>query len=275
MAGYTKLWSSIVHSTVWQESLSTKVTWITMLALCDSRGYVGASIPGLAHLAGVSIPECEAALAAFLAPDPYSRTQEHEGRRITVEEGGWRILNYEKHREGVADEERRTLNRESQRRSRARRAKAAENEPPDPPPVTGNVTKTRDKSARSLQAEAEAEAVSPSPPTSAAVGLPDTYASDLQAALRSAQYPEVLCTLLRTLTSGKHPQMPQVSPEDVGEGLRACLLDRASAAKLTRYVHTAFKRRTDPFPDAKPRTPRGKPDPLGAAQTWVSKEDAA
>ena len=91
---FTKLSSGILASTVWQEPSSTRIVWITMLALADRNGYVAASIPGLAHLARVSIPEAETALAAFGAPDPYSRTPDHEGRRIEAVAGGWRLLNH-------------------------------------------------------------------------------------------------------------------------------------------------------------------------------------
>ena len=141
MAGFTKLWSTIVHSTVWQEALHVKVTWITMLALADSTGYVGASVPGLASAAGVTLEQCEESLEKFKAPDPYSRTKDHEGRRIVEEEGGWRILNYAKHRAARAEEERRMQNREAQRRHRAKKAlspealgppKAGENSTPEP-----------------------------------------------------------------------------------------------------------------------------------------------
>ena len=47
MASYTKLSSTIINSTVWQEGLATKVVWITMLALADKHGEVMASVPGL------------------------------------------------------------------------------------------------------------------------------------------------------------------------------------------------------------------------------------
>ena len=82
MAGYTKLFSSIVLSTVWREPNHVRIVWITMLALAEADGYVGAAVPGLADAARVSIPECLEALASFLAPDEYSRSKEHEGRRI-------------------------------------------------------------------------------------------------------------------------------------------------------------------------------------------------
>jgi hypothetical protein len=91
---FTKLSSGILASTVWQEPNSTRIVWITMLALADRNGYVAASIPGLAHLARVTLQEVEAALATFSGPDPYSRTPENEGRRIESVTGGWRLLNH-------------------------------------------------------------------------------------------------------------------------------------------------------------------------------------
>ena len=99
MSGYTKLCSSILDSTVWLSKPPTRLVWITMLAMKDHRGVVEAAIPGLARRAGVSIEETEEALVYFLAPDPYSRTRDHEGRRIVEVDGGWRLLNHFKYRE--------------------------------------------------------------------------------------------------------------------------------------------------------------------------------
>ncbi len=87
MNGYTKLFSSIVTSTVWRENPTTKVVWVTLLALSDSDGMVEGSVPGIAHLSVVSLEECEAALATLSQPDKYSRTPDHEGRRIEVVPG--------------------------------------------------------------------------------------------------------------------------------------------------------------------------------------------
>lgn len=95
---FTKLFSSITKSTVWCEPAGTRLVWITMLADCDRYGCVHASIPGLANLARVTVAECEAAINTFLAPDPYSRTPDHEGRRIEPIVGGWRLLNYDLYR---------------------------------------------------------------------------------------------------------------------------------------------------------------------------------
>jgi hypothetical protein len=99
MMGYTKLFNSIVTSTIWQEDLPTKVVWITLLAMSDSDGTVEGSVPGLAHIAGVSVEECERSLATLQKPDRYSRTPDHDGRRIETIDGGWFILNRAKYRD--------------------------------------------------------------------------------------------------------------------------------------------------------------------------------
>lgn len=96
---FVKLYGSILDSTIWLESLPTRVVWITMLAMADGDGVVAASVPGLARRAGVTRPECEAALEILTEPDPDSKTPDHEGRRIEKIEGGWVILNHRKYRE--------------------------------------------------------------------------------------------------------------------------------------------------------------------------------
>lgn len=97
--GFTKLKPSIIHSTIWREENHVRILWITMLAMSNGKGEVMGSIPGLADAARISIGECKEGLEHLMSPDPYSRTKEHEGRRISDMDGGWKILNYEKHRE--------------------------------------------------------------------------------------------------------------------------------------------------------------------------------
>jgi hypothetical protein len=70
-----------------------------MLAMSDKDGVVEGSIPGLAHIAGVTIQEAELALQKLQRPDKYSRTPDHYGRRIEVIPGGWLILNRAKYRD--------------------------------------------------------------------------------------------------------------------------------------------------------------------------------
>ena len=146
MPGYTKLFSTIVTSTIWQEPPVVCKIWITMLALVDQNGEVHASIPGLAHAAGVSLQECEEALAKFLAPDPYSRSKDFEGRRIQVIDGGWWMVNHAKYREMSNKDEQRRQTAERMRRLRQRQRDANSDG------STSHVSKSDDI------AEAEAEA---------------------------------------------------------------------------------------------------------------------
>jgi hypothetical protein len=141
---YTKLFGSILLSTVWELDSEARIVWITMLALCDRDGIVSASVPGLARQAAVSREATERALAAFLAPDPDSRTPEHEGRRIVPVDGGWRLLNHAKYRDMDTAERRREADAkrqaEKRERDRLRNSATLPPTPPAPEPKPSSVT---------------------------------------------------------------------------------------------------------------------------------------
>jgi hypothetical protein len=121
MSGYTKLFSSIVTSTVWREPDHVRLVWITMLALSDRFGVVEASMPGLADMARVSIKDCQDALVVLASPDRFSRTQDFEGRRIQPVDGGWQLINHGKYRDKLSVDERRVYNAKKQQESRQRK----------------------------------------------------------------------------------------------------------------------------------------------------------
>lgn len=118
--GFTKLFNTIVTSTIWQEDDKTRIVWITMLAIADPDGRVNASIPGLAQVSNVSLDDCKKAIKNLMSPDPYSRTKDYEGRRISEVDGGWDILNYVKYRRMMNEEERREYKRIKQAEYRKR-----------------------------------------------------------------------------------------------------------------------------------------------------------
>jgi hypothetical protein len=118
--GYTKLSSSILASSIWQECNETRLVWITLLALADANGMVEASVPGLASIARVPLSACEEALRALQAPDPYSRNPDHQGRRIEPVNGGWLLLNHEHYRVSNDPQVRREYLRRKKQESRAR-----------------------------------------------------------------------------------------------------------------------------------------------------------
>lgn len=97
--GYAKIYESILDSSVWSESATTRLVWITMLAMADQDGHVEASVGGLARRANVSRDECEAALAVLSSPDPDDKSGVDDGRRIRKVERGWTITNHRQYRE--------------------------------------------------------------------------------------------------------------------------------------------------------------------------------
>ncbi len=122
---YTKLFHSIITSSLWNEDDATRIVWITMLACADKNGEVQGSVPGLARVAGVSLAACQTAIDKFLSPDPYSRTKDDDGKRIEAIPGGWLLLNHAKYRRLASREEQIEANAERQRRHRAKQARNA------------------------------------------------------------------------------------------------------------------------------------------------------
>ena len=101
MSGYTPVFDSI-----FQGSLCGKypdlVVWLVLLALQQRGGVIDATPGYIAMVSGLPETEIEAAIQRFCAPDPRSRTPDHDGRRLeplTDKGFGWRILNHERDRE--------------------------------------------------------------------------------------------------------------------------------------------------------------------------------
>lgn len=155
MVAFTKLYSSIIHSSIWAEPHHVRIVWITMLAMSDQDGVVEASVGGLARAAHVTREDCEDALRVLMGPDADSRDGT-TGERIEKVPGGFLILNY------VAYRERKT---KTQEQTAERVRKHRENRATVKRDVThGNAVKrgvTRGNARNAIQ-EAEAEVHPPS-----------------------------------------------------------------------------------------------------------------
>jgi hypothetical protein len=145
---FTKLFSSITESTVWQEPDHVRLAWICLLAMADRRGRIWSSIPGLANRARITVDQAEDAIKRFLSPDIYSRTPDHEGRRIEPIDGGWRLLNHAKYRALRDDEEKRLKDAERQQRYR-------ENKKRNSHGMSRSVTQNHANAEADSEAEAE------------------------------------------------------------------------------------------------------------------------
>lgn len=71
----------------------------------DQNGFAQfASVPNVAHRARVSLEEAQEALRCLECDDPNSADPDHAGRRLERVQGGWMVLNAEKHRKLVTAE---------------------------------------------------------------------------------------------------------------------------------------------------------------------------
>jgi hypothetical protein len=149
---YTKLFRSIAASTIVSEPLATRWLWVTLLSQCDRTGTVYGSVPGLARMANISLAEVEDALQRLHAPDPYSRTKDHEGRRLETVDGGWRLLNYAKYDAMRNEAERREAKREWDRKHRPsgwKRVKGSESDSPEQSDDSPTVRQESDETRQS------------------------------------------------------------------------------------------------------------------------------
>lgn len=169
MTGYTKLFGSIVASTIWREPHTVRIVWITMLAMSNKNGVVESSLPGLADMARVTIPEVKDAVAALESPDEYSRTQDHEGRRIEKCDGGWQILNHGKYRAKMGADEKREYFRVKKQEQRLSKKC----------PTESKMSKTVQDTSR-MSRHAEAQSHSETEAQSSPDAIPSTFPAPTQ-----------------------------------------------------------------------------------------------
>lgn len=117
---YNKIFTRILFSSIWTETYSTRIVWVTFLAAMDEDGVVHLATPkNVAALAQVTVEEADAAIAILEGPDPLSSNSEHDGRRIERIPGGWIVLNAKLYRDMAKRDQIRQLTAERVRRHRA------------------------------------------------------------------------------------------------------------------------------------------------------------
>jgi hypothetical protein len=82
---------------------AARIAWITIIFEAERlRGKVKIPVRDLAKMASITTAEAAEALELFLAPDPFSSSKEHDGRRllpIDGEEDWYTVATWEKHQE--------------------------------------------------------------------------------------------------------------------------------------------------------------------------------
>lgn len=119
---FLRLKCRILDSSIQLEEPHIRWLWIAMLILADDAGtgYVDMPDQVIAAKAHLSIEQTKQGLERLSSPDPKSRSEEQEGRRIIpmerasgMEPRGWRIVNWESMklaaaREAAADRKRKS-----------------------------------------------------------------------------------------------------------------------------------------------------------------------
>lgn len=99
---YNKIFTRILDSSIWLESDSTRIVWLTLLAAMDENGFAQfAAVGNVANRARVEESKAREAIERLSSPDPDSSDPENGGRRIERVPGGWLVLNAVKYREIV------------------------------------------------------------------------------------------------------------------------------------------------------------------------------
>jgi hypothetical protein len=202
-----------------------------MLAMADQNGYVGASMPGLAGRARVALDACITAIGTLESPDEWSRTKEHEGRRIAPADGGWVLLNHAKYRAMQSADDRRERSRVAMAELRAKRKQMATG-------VNGehSLTKLTERSSKLSQAEAEAEALNTEP--TALVVRDDGYSTpncpfDALVKAYHELCPSMTRVRLMTNMRMKHARARWID---------VCVKDKASAEDAMEFFRWYFAR---------------------------------
>lgn len=124
---YAKLFRSIYEGTLadhWQ----ALVTFQQMLILATADGHVDMTASAISRTTGIPLEVITAGIAKLEQPEPSSRTDEHEGRRIARldqhREWGWFVVNHRKYQTLVSKADKREADRQrqAQRRDELRQA---------------------------------------------------------------------------------------------------------------------------------------------------------
>ena len=118
---YSKLYSRITESSLMEEPINVRYTFVLMLAIADPEGYVIGTNVAIARRLNMELAEFEECLGVLMSPDPNSNSKDQDGRRVIVSDGerGYLLVNYVNYRDMKSPQDRRDYMREYMRRRRA------------------------------------------------------------------------------------------------------------------------------------------------------------
>lgn len=122
---YVKVFSQIFDSSI-ADDYRVRHLFEDMLKLANAEGVVDMTQEAISRRTGIPIEEVNTGITKLLAPDPKSRTPDHDGRRLVLldehRDWGYRIVNYAKYRSITNEQSRREQCRRAMKRHRAKKA---------------------------------------------------------------------------------------------------------------------------------------------------------
>lgn len=117
---YAKLFGRITESSLMEEPLEVRYSFMMLLAIAAPDGAVIGTDVAIARRLNISTEDFQRCMKALMSPDPNSNSKEHEGRRVIQNDGerGYLIVNYVTYREFRDKESRRIYMREYMRNAR-------------------------------------------------------------------------------------------------------------------------------------------------------------
>lgn len=118
---YGKIFESIYDGTL-VEDWRALITFQQFIVLCDADGIVDMTPTAISRRTGIPIEHIKAGIEILEHSDPFSRTKNDDGKRITRLDDhrpwGWSIVNHQKYKMMQDAETIRTQNRERKRKQR-------------------------------------------------------------------------------------------------------------------------------------------------------------
>ncbi len=154
---YGKIFQSMYDGTI-AVNWKGLVTFQQMIVLCESDGVIDITPPALSKRTGIPLDIIEDGIEYLSQPDPYSRSQEHEGRRIILLDEhrpwGWVIVNHEYYRDLASVEDRRE---KAKLRKQKQREKEGEKEDVTPCHTLSRVSRHTDTDTDTLKEAASGD----------------------------------------------------------------------------------------------------------------------
>lgn len=121
MGMYAKLMARITESSLMDEDIPVRYTFVMLLAIADPKGYVVGTDVAIARRLNMPVADFLVCLKELMEPDPDSNSKEEDGRRVVVSdcERGYFLVNYVKYRDTRDEEHRREYMRVYMRKKRA------------------------------------------------------------------------------------------------------------------------------------------------------------